>query len=813
VARLSIRKIPALLIGFSFFICTSVAGQSMVEGKVTTPNQHAAAGATVALLQQKDSMLVKAVVCDSNGLFSFAKIVQGHFWLSVSLMGYTTAYQPVILNDESTGITQHISIVLEEEAATLTKVTITARKPLFEQKPDRLVINVAASAVLAGNTALDILERSPGILVDHQNNSISINGKSGVVVMINGRISHMPVTALVQLLTGMNAGNIEKIELITNPPANLDAEGNAGYINIVLKENNNTGTNGSFSITAGYAKGWITAANLAVNHRKGRLNIYGDIAYSRIRTPNTIDGRNLITNNGETTELIFAGRRTDTIPDINGRIGLDLDLTKRTVIGLLVSGYNNDYTQSEHNTTSVFKNGQLDTLIRHDNSEINHWYNYAAGLNLQHYFNEKDKLVFNADYIYYCNHQPVGYLSRYYNSSEVYLYDQRFRSTKVTPILFWIFSADYSKNLGKNASLEAGVKQTISSFTNDNGFERALRDEWIKDDSLSAKYQLKENYAAAYASLNVRLNKTIEAKIGLRYEYTNSNLGTVTNKNIIDRHYGNLFPAFSLLQRINDNNSIDISYSRRITRPTFNALAPFTYYANAYSLVTGNPALQPSISDNLKAGYNYKSWLFSIAYSYEQYAISSFQPQTDSVTSKTIVRPENFVNQQTASLIVSTPFSPFKWWTMQFNLIGVWQIINATYKGSPVRVAQVNYNLNISQRFTLPKAFSIEISGYYQSPMLRALGRTKPNGTLDFGVRKKLGGKGGSLTLNATNIFNTLFLSSYVDLPEQNLVAGIKIYYSRPALKLTYSKNFGKEKLKNKRIYSTAAEEERMRVQ
>jgi outer membrane receptor protein involved in Fe transport len=502
-----------------------------------------------------------------------------------------------------------------------------------------------------------VLERSPGVIVDRQNNTIAINGKDGVVVMINGKINHMPASAIIQWLNGMSANNIEKIELITTPPANLDAEGNAGYINVVLKQNNNYGTNGSLSGTLGYGRGWVSQAGMNINHRKGKINMYGDISYSRTKGPFVADLYSRISNAGDITETNFYGDRKDTIRNITGRFGLDWQTGAKTVAGILVSGYDNRYTQSEHNTSDILINGSLDTTIYHDNNEMNHWSNYTANLNLQHDFNENDKLLLNADYIHYYNNQPVNYNSSYYDKDGKFVYDQVFRSLKTTPMDFWVGAADYLKKINKNISLETGIKQTFSSFNNDISFERLIQDAWIKDDSLSAKYKMKEDYNAAYFSLDITVNSNTAIKAGLRYEYTNSNLGTDEIKNIVDRHYGDFFPTLFISHKLSGNSTVDFSYGRRINRPTFNDLAPFTYYINANTLITGNPSLQPSLTNNFKADYTFRQYLFSFSYSKEDNAIAAFQPHTDSVTNKVVWSAENLINQKTASALIVIPVS------------------------------------------------------------------------------------------------------------------------------------------------------------
>jgi outer membrane receptor protein involved in Fe transport len=392
------------------------------------------------------------------------------------------------------------------------------------------------------------------------------------------------------------------------------------------------------------------------------------------------------------------------------------------------------------------------------------------------------------------------------------VYDQYSRGGKLTPINFFVGAVDYSTKLGKKISMETGLKGTLSTFTNDISFERLIQNSWVKDQGLSAEYKLDEKYSAAYASFNISVNKKTDAKMGLRYEYTSSNLGTKDKKNIVDRQYGNLFPSFFISHKLNENNSINLSYSRRITRPTFNDLAPFTYFANPTTLLTGNPALQPAIANTIKTDYTYKQYYFSLSYSKEDRAITGFQPETDSVAGKIILAPQNLVNRKTLSLIISFPINITQWWTMQYNITGLWQQINAVYKGKELQLQQPNLNINGSQTFRLPKDFSIEVSGFYQSKVLNGISLTKGFGSLDAGIRKKLGAKNGSLVFNASNILNTLWFKENTNLPEQNLVSGIDLTYSLRMFKLTYTRSFGKEKLKQKRERLTGAEDEKSRV-
>lgn len=802
IAALSaISAIPALLFA-----------QAKIHGTVTDMIGNPVAAATVLLLNPADSILIKGTFTNNTGTYVFDNIAAGNYCIHFSHTGFSahrTSLFQVLSNFENVdrGI-----LKLESLTSTLAGVMVTAIRPLYEQKPDRLTINVENSITAAGNTALQVLERSPGVVVNRQSNTIAMLGKDGVNIMINGKLNYLPASAILQMLDGMNAGNIDKIELITTPPANFDAEGKAGYINIVLKQNDNLGTNGSFYGTLGYGKGWVTQAGLNFNQRTRKLNIYGDFSYSREKKPLPGNGYSRISNNGAIYETYNEIDRVDTVRNHSVRLGLDYQLASRTIIGVLLTSNGRWYRQSEQTTASFNLNGKPDTLSISSNSELNNWQDYGINVNLQQNFKKGDNLSFNAYYLHYKNNQPFNYYSRYYDKTNSFIYDETFRNSKRTPLNFWIAALDYSKKLSEKISVEAGIKSTFANFTNMLSFERFIQGNWTEDPSLSSTYTLKENYSAAYASLNITADKNTSLKGGLRYEYTNSNMGTERIINIVDRHYGKLFPTLFLSRKLNENSTINLSYASRITRPSFWYLAPFTYYVSRNVVLTGNPALQPAIDHTISAGYTFRNYFLKVSFSKENNAITFFQPTVDSVSNKTISKPENLDNQKLVAVALSVPVKVATWWSMQYNITGTWQQVNAWYEKERVRIAQKNIRVNMTQSFTLPANFSIELSGFYNSRNLNGIVMIKPMGSLDFGVRKKLGAR-DNINFSISNLLNSMDFREYTNLPEKNLVGDVHLRFSWRTFKLTYTRSFGKQKLKASRSRATGAEDEKGRVQ
>ena len=797
-----------LLTGLLFVAMVQLRAQVPVYGIVTDAQAKPMTQANVLLLRAKDSAMVKGMVTANNGSFRFENINGGQYLLLLSYTGYDNKYStPFTVQAPGADMG---SFALTASGKSLSDVTVVARKPLFEQKIDRMVVNVRNSITAAGGTALEVLERSPGIVVNRQSNSLSINGKNGVVVMINGKINNMPLSAVMQLLEGMNAANIERIELITTPPANLDAEGNAGYINIVLINNPNQGISGSWSVTAGYGQRETPAASINFNYRHNRINLYGDYSFSRLHRIQLASVYRRVNNQGQIKESDGETWRNTIQQNHNARLGLDYQLSKKTVAGILVAAYDNRWSMYAENNITKQTSHVIDTTLFISNDEVNHWRHFMTNLNLQHNIKEGESFSIDMNYLWYHDSNPTNYVNNYYNGNGGFLSKENTSSGKVTPITIWVGSADYKKKLSSKTDLEAGIKANTSRFTNDVSVQKLTQSGWAADPSLTAKYMLKENIAAAYASLSIAASTRTSLKMGLRYEYTTSNLGTVTVANIVDRKYGRLFPTFFVSRKLDDDNTLNFSYTRRITRPTFNDMAPFVIFLDPNTFISGNANLQPAITNNIKADYVYKNYSFSLGYSYETSTIAGFQDSIDVTSNKQYILARNLDYTKMITAVISIPVTVAKWWTMYNNITANREQVHTIYNKVPVTVTQVYANISSSQTFTLPKDYTAELVGFYNSPSLFGTAKARAYGIFNIGIQKKFKDK-STLRLGVQDVFKSLNFIGVSDRPEQNFYTRTAINFAQRIFRLTYTRNFGNKELKDKRNRS-AAEEERGRV-
>lgn len=787
------------------------AGKSILRGSVRDANNRALPFASIALLNAKDSSLVKGGLSNESGVYELANINVGRYVVAASMMGYKTMHSAAF--EVTSTITEAPALSMMEAAKTLNEVTVVAQKPVFEQQLDKLVVNVQSIVTAAGSSALDVLERSPGVTVNRQNNALTLAGKSGVVVMVNGKTGRLPMEAVIQMLTGTNASNVEKIELITNPSARYDAEGDAGIINIILKKNTAYGTNGSYTLSAGYGFYEKLNGSFNLNHRVGKLNLFGDLSGQRNRGWRKFTSDYDINNAGLTTKTLsdLIGYQSPRL--LNARLGFDYSLSNRTTIGGLASGFINDFRATINSENGFFQRNNLRTQTQVQDIEHNLWQHGMVNVNLTHAFTDKQRLSIDVDYLRYNNEQTHTYTNFFDFRSENRTLTEWVNTTKTTPISIFVLKADYTQNLGTKATLDFGVKATLMGLSNDVLVERRQQTEWKKDPEFSQNYDLTDNIPAGYVNFQQVFSPKTKLQAGLRYEHTQTDIGPPGEPLVVRRRYGSLFPSVFVSHDLSKSSSVQVSYSRRIQRPSYDLLAPWILFTSPYAFVTGNPNLLPTFTDAVQATYRFKSnYLLTIKYSHDRNALDRFRVRMDTLTNRSYVTPENIASLNTFSLTFSFPVKMTDWWQMQTNLLGVWQSLSTTVQDKPFQLQQYNANLFTSHTFNLPKGFTGELTTFYQTPGLSGISKIQAFGSVNAGVKKKLKGNGGSLLLNITDIFWTNRLRFITDNPAVKQVGNWSLLSEPRVVRLTYSRNFGSKTVKAANSRSTGSEEERKRV-
>ena len=513
---------------------TTAFGQVPVKGKVsgqvTTVANKSVEFATMMLVKAADSSLVKGAVSDAGGLYAFDAITAGQYRVMAQQLGYGKTYSPLFTLDADHTDMNLPALVLTEESKNLAQVNVVAKKPFLEQQVDRIVMNVENSIVASGNTALDVLEKAPGVTIDRQNDQLKLKGKSGVIVYIDGKQTYLSQQEVSNLLKNTPSDNIEKIEIITNPGSKYDAAGNSGVINIKMKKNKNFGTNGTLTLGGGY--GWVTDLNgrnlnrpkvnssLNINHREGKVNVFGNYSYANRLSNNSNTLNRVIPYNGTVTYFDQTSFRPSAFVSHNFKGGLDYFMTKKTTVGVLVNGFVNDWTSPEglNNTLISDANRQLTSKALTRTDAEQYLKNLTGNVNIKHEFDDKgQELTADADYVRYDGHGSNALSTRYQNAQNVMTRpNQDVRNTMPSTIDILAFKSDYTRPLKGGAKFEAGVKSSYVRADNNTIYDTLQQEtrQWLFDASRSNQFKYNENINAAYLNYAGKWGKKLKVQAG-----------------------------------------------------------------------------------------------------------------------------------------------------------------------------------------------------------------------------------------------------------------------------------------------------------
>jgi hypothetical protein len=796
---------PKTLLFMLALLCVTICSFSQVNIKGTVEARGLNVPSATVCLLNSDSALLKKTVTDSAGAFAFTNIAHGKYFVTVSVVGYSPFVSTVTAAEKN--ILQNIQ--LEIATADLGTVVVKSEKPLFEQQIDRLVINVQNSVSLSGNTMLEILQKLPGVSVNKQENNIAMYGKSGVRIMLNGKLMQLPLNVVMNMLEGMSGANIEKIELITTPPSKYDAEGNAGIINIITKQNTSLGTNGSVGFTLGYKWAETLGTNFNLSHRSNNFAYF--LNYSVLRNHNLHifrQNRRALYNDFVSTVTDYSHRENITTQQ-NLNAGIEWKLGNTSLLTLGLTGFRSDWELDALNNdiNNVLADSTLLTNMKINESNI--WQSAGASLGFQTKINNKSDLNTSVDYLHYNNENPSGYNDTlFYPQHDKYEVSQ-IDLKKNTPISFIIGKADYTYNVSRALTIETGLKGVLSKLNNDVLVQKFQNNEWIIDSFFTSNSTLDEQIAAAYFSTKLHLPKQWEVNTGLRYEYDHTALSAL-NKNIIDKKYGYLFPTVFVKKSLDAARDVQFSYSKRITRPTYNDIAPYVFFWGPTTFSSGNTALVPAIAEAVKTEYHQRQWVISLEFTHSKNEIVSLQPELDSQTHNLIYRAQNLKYLNTLGLANSLSFKITTWWKLQTNITAQYQVAQTMHLQNNTKLDLYGVTLNVVNSIKLPKDFSFEVSGFYKSRSLAGISEHLPIGSLNAAIQKKFG-QNGALTFAVDDMLHTNYWKIRTSVPENNLYTSFIYDFHERYLRLTYSINFGNNKLQSVKLRS-GSEEERERL-
>ena len=810
------RKKLTVLSLMLFACCSMIFAQSSIMGKVLDDKNKAMNYVNVLLLQTADSTLVKGSITDSTGQYLFENINDGEYIVSASMMGYGQVYSvPFVMNGDNKTIP---NLSLSESSVDMGQVTVTATKPFIELQAGKIVVNVEGSAVMAGNNALEVLRKSPGVIVDNDNN-VTLKGRQGVLVMIDGKQTYLSTEEVARMLETMPASNISSIEIINNPSARYDAAGNAGIINIKLKKDKSVGLNGSIKLGGGlglytgqYGPLGKLDGSIRMNYRQKKFNVFGNYNHWNSESWNINNIKRSIVFNNDITNFDQNSFRGNHGYSERYQAGADFFLTDKTIIGVLAQGRFGSWNNTGENDTYITGDfNEPFSYLKSNSIAQENWNNQSFNLNFKHDFGGGKELTFDTDYSFFRNISNADYFNYYFD-------DENVKSAPDDPLMndgrsdvdIVAAKVDYVHSIDEKTSFEVGAK---SSFvTTDNAINFFVTDsigDWMVDNGRTNTFVYEENIHAAYVNFNKEFEK-FSLQAGLRAELTDALGNSVTLDTTVERSYLNLFPSLNISHQIGEKHSMSYSYSRRIDRPTYQDLNPFLFFLDQYTFERGNPLLQPQYTDAVSLTYGFQDMAFAtVNYSITNNAMTEIIFQDDSLkltfqTEDNLARVDNF------SLNISTPIPVKEWWMIRVNLTGFYNHFQADFPEYSIDTKNWAGNFYVSNNFTLSKTIRAELSGSYQTPMTYGIIDMAAQYGIDAGFNiKVLDGK-GKLSVNANDIFNTRRFGGIIK--QGNIDANIRNNWESRKVFVSFSYSFGNSEVKPNRRRKTATSEEQSRV-
>ncbi|GAA4499105.1 outer membrane beta-barrel family protein [Hymenobacter ginsengisoli] len=781
-----------------------------VRGSVAGPGGAAVEFATITLHRAADSVVVRTEFSDAQGTFRLDAPAGKIYRVSAMQVGYGR-YWSAPFEVPAAGLVLPAIRLAPSQATALKEVTVTGRKPLYERRADRTVVNVADSPLSSGATTLDVLARSPGVTLS-ATNDLGLRGRQGLLVVIDGKRTPLTGNDLAEYLRSLPAEQLQSIELITNPPASFDAQGGAGVIAINLKKDQRLGTNGTANASLGYSEQAKFTGGLALNHRRKNLNVYGTYAYTDRRYFARLD----LTRQFAATATLPAGglvQSNDQLAHLRShtaRVGLDLNLSKRTLLGASITGLasTNDLSTASQAVTTDELGQPTDRFRARTDWNVSRP-SGSANLNLRHAFADSASaaaLSADADYARYA-------LTRL--SDQYVVFDTPGRAAdqlsgdQHSRLSIGAAKVDFSQPLPHRSRLEVGAKATQVVSDNDVAFTSTMGGQTVPRPDISSQFSYHENVNAAYASLRGALaGATLQA--GLRAEQTNI-LATQAGATVREQHYLQLFPSALAERTFNDRHALTLAVARRIDRPNYQQLNPLRTYADATSYLAGNPNLLASTSYNFELTHTYRQkFSTGLAYSRSDLPIVNVvQPSPDGgrlVVSQNV----NLSTRHFYTLTLTAPLTLTKWWTLYANALVYYNRYVGELNGTALDRGRVACNLTANSSFTLPHGWSAELNGFYESREVYGFQVIQARGQVAAGLQKSLWNKQGTFRLNVADIFYTTpnrATSTYDNFTET--------YYSRLDTRivtaaLTY--RFGNNKVAAARRRAAGADEELRRA-
>ena len=757
---LNLFWVQALLL---FSVATVSAQTGQVNGRVVdSQSNEPLSFSSVRIFKTSDSSLVDGNITNDQGRFSLT-VPFGQYYANIEFIGYDALNTPFfVISDENPKV-ELGDIKINSSSQSLDEVVVQAERSSMELTLDKRVFNVGKDLANAGGSAAQILVNIPSVTVD-PDGTIKLRGSNNVRILIDGKPSGLVSFKGGAGLASLQASMVERVEIITNPSARYEAEGMAGIINIILKKENRQGFNGSVQLISGVPANYGAALNLNYRHRK--INFFVNYALTYDKTPYRGDLYQEVFEENGTTKILDQSNSGHVIGfNNNVRGGLDFYFSEKSILTAsymlsradgqrLTENIYNDYLNSLSNPVGRIVRNQdeqeteplSETVItwkrqfEQKGHELNATFRY-----LDHWENSDQWFTQNGVLANGQIDQPNTFVQHSVNDE----FEKQF-----------LYQLDYVKPFAKDGKVELGARSSLRNMKNDyvvNDLDEAGNETPIA--WLDNVFLYKENISAVYGILGNK-SRRFSYQAGLRGEWTDVSTTLEKTNEVNPRNYFNFFPSAHITYDVGNENSVQLSYSRRIRRPVYNDLSPFMTVSDSRNFFSGNPDLNPEYSDVYEIGHlkNFEkgSITSSIYYRNTTDNIDRIREVDANGFSRTL--PQNLNGEQAYGVEFTTNYSPYKWWKMDVNF----NLFHANIDGSNISeqyVAETNsWFARYTTRFLLPKSLDIQLRANYDAAQKTAQGSRKAIYFFDFALKKDVLKRKGTVNFAILDILNSRWM-------------------------------------------------------
>lgn len=778
-----------LLYGFLILGFTNLYAQNSgkITGRVSDLKTGRPLEADVKLFLYTDSSFVRGTKCDTSGSFIIDKVAAGTYKLEVSMIDYSTFFNARLKIAEGQTV-NFDTLKLKQQNVTTGEILVEEDKSMVEFTADKKIFNVSQSALTKGGTAIDVLKKVPMVDVD-MNDNVSLRGSQNVKILVNDKPSRF--TSLKQI----PADAIEKVEIITNPPAKYESEGVTGLINLVLKKSDKVGFTGNASIGGNYAIKLGGSGGLDLNLKKNKWTFFGGVYSGSWYNPLSTSGK--IQYFTPVSYLVSSGSGKNNGYWLWGQGGLERELATDKAIGFEASLGKGKWFNTENTVSNNLDDlGSLTSFYTQAKGREGMWQNISGTL----YFNDKignkgKELSGEVSYTDNDNNNTYNLLVQDYDFNSVPVnntpLDQR--DTTIPKSYNLNAQLDYVHPLTDIMKIEAGYKGTVR--INDNEFSSDTLDystnNYVENLSTQNRFKLSEYINAAYGVFSGSIGKSTSFKLGLRFEQTNTEGNLITTGYTFVQDYFDVFPTVNISQKIGGVHQVQLSYSRRITRPGIWRLNPFVVKINTRYVYVGNPELKPEYTSSYELSFLLYTKLITVTpmlfYRQNYDVISSYSYLID--TNVTVTTYENASGSKAYGMDFLVSSRALDW----LSLNGALSMYNTKFDEDLITEYALeegfSWKANIRSTLAFTDLFNIEFYYTYTGKKVNAQGTNVPTSSFDIGISKSFFKQALSVNLRVSDLLETQKWGQEINTSTYR--SDINSVWSARTLSLNFSYRFG----------------------